>query len=72
MIEKVTDPFSFIKNSPRIAGRIFILSGVSALIVMSMRIANILFLFTESYIGMILVLTPLVFIIIGISALMRS
>ncbi|MBU1046447.1 hypothetical protein KKH36_01545 [Patescibacteria group bacterium] len=55
----------FIKNSPRLAGKIFIFSGLSALIVMNVRIENILFLFTKSPIGIVMITIPLIFIIIG-------
>jgi hypothetical protein len=62
----------FLKNHPGTAGKIFISSGVLALIIMSARIGNPIFLFSESIIGMILVITPLVFLAVGYAALNYS
>ncbi len=55
----------FLKNHTRAAGKIFISSGVFALIIIGTRIGNPVVLFLDSLIGMILVTLPLIFITIG-------
>lgn len=62
----------FIKNKQKIAGNIFILSGVLALIVISVFIGNPIFLFTRSVVGVILISTPIILITTGIITISLS
>ena len=54
-----------LKYNTRNSGIIFIVSGVLALIVMGIREGNPIVSFIDSFIGMVRVVIPLIFIIIG-------
>ena len=58
-----------LKYNTRNSGKVFIISGILALIVMSLREGNPIILFIDSFAGMVRVVIPLIFIIIGIYTL---
>jgi len=56
----------FIKHRQKTAGTIFILSGLSAIVVISVFIGNPFILFTKSIVGIILTTIPIILITTGV------